>query len=133
VCRGSGGEWAFDGYEHCRRCSGSGNKVAPVFEERREPPETLPIGILGVGVVNVKVATKPDPIDHPAHYGGGDDPYEAIKVIEAWRLGFRLGNAVKYIARAGKKDPTKTIEDLRKASWYLSREIERLECERDSS
>lgn len=43
-------------------------------------------------------------IDHPDHYGGKDNPYEAIKVIEAWDLGFCLGNAVKYISRAGKKN-----------------------------
>lgn len=64
-------------------------------------------------------------VNHPAHYGGADNPYEAIKVIEAWQLGFCLGNTVKYIARAGKKDPT--VQDLRKAAWYLNREIERME------
>ena len=42
-------------------------------------------------------------VDHPSHYGGADNPYEAIKVIEAWQLGFCLGNTVKYISRAGKK------------------------------
>jgi hypothetical protein len=42
-------------------------------------------------------------IHHPEHYGGKDNPYEAIKVIEAWNLGFCLGNTVKYISRAGKK------------------------------
>ena len=66
-------------------------------------------------------------VDHPDYYGGEDNPYEAIKVIEAWGLGFSLGNAVKYIIRAGKKDPTKEIEDLKKARWYLDHEIERLE------
>lgn len=65
-------------------------------------------------------------VDHPNHYGGANNQYEAIKVIEAWGLGFCLGNAVKYIARAGKKDPSKEIEDLAKAAWYLDREIERL-------
>ena len=63
-------------------------------------------------------------VDHPAHYGGKDDPYEAIKVIEAWGLDFHLGNAVKYIARAGKKNPDTEIEDLRKAVWYINRFIE---------
>ena len=67
-----------------------------------------------------------NPIDHPAHYGG-DTTYEAIKVIEAWGLGFALGNAVKYISRAGKKDPARELEDLRKADWYVQREIARLE------
>ena len=60
-------------------------------------------------------------INHPAHYGGADDPYEAIKVIEAWGLGFNLGNTIKYIARVDRKGDA--IEDLRKARWYLDREI----------
>lgn len=64
-------------------------------------------------------------VNHPAHYGGAENSYEAIKVIEAWSLGFCLGNAVKYIARAGKKDDT--IQDLKKAAWYLNREIKKLE------
>ena len=65
-----------------------------------------------------------DSVDHPPYYGGGDNPYEAIKVIEAWELGFSLGNAVKYIARAGKKGgKEKEIEDLRKALWYIRREL----------
>lgn len=62
-------------------------------------------------------------VDHPDHYGGADNPYEAIKVIEAWGLGFHLGNTVKYISRAGRKGEDKTLEDLRKARWYLDREI----------
>jgi hypothetical protein len=68
-------------------------------------------------------------VDHPAHYGGKDDPYECIKVIEAWQLGFALGNTVKYIARAGKKDDALdgALVDLKKARWYLDRHIERLE------
>ena len=66
------------------------------------------------------------PVDHPAHYGGADSPYEAIKVIEAWDLGFCLGSAVKYMCRAGLKDPEKTIEDLEKARWYIDRHIKRL-------
>lgn len=61
-------------------------------------------------------------INHPSYYGG-DTTYEAIKVIEAWELDFSLGNCVKYISRAGKKDPTKTVEDLEKAKWYLERAI----------
>lgn len=60
-------------------------------------------------------------IDHPEHYGGKDNPYEAIKVIEAWDLGFCLGNVVKYIARAGKKGDRGA--DLKKALWYLKREV----------
>lgn len=62
----------------------------------------------------------------PKHYGGEQDPYEPIKIIESWGLGFCLGNTIKYIGRAGKKDPKKTVEDLEKAAWYLNREIENL-------
>lgn len=64
-------------------------------------------------------------VDHPAHYGGKDNLYEAIKVIEAWGLGFCLGNTVKYLSRAGKKDGVSDVEDLEKARWYLDREISR--------
>lgn len=71
-------------------------------------------------------------VNHPAHYGG-DEPYETIKVLQAWLSpeaysGFCLGNAVKYISRAGKKDPSKHIEYLEKARWYLDREITRLKA-----
>lgn len=62
-------------------------------------------------------------VNNPTYYGGKDNPYEAIKVIEAWGLGFCLGNVVKYVSRAGKKDPLKYKEDLEKAKWYLEREI----------
>lgn len=64
-------------------------------------------------------------VDHPAHYGGADNTYEAIKVIEAWELGFCLGNVIKYISRAAKKG--NRLEDLKKAQWYLAREIEKLD------
>jgi hypothetical protein len=66
-----------------------------------------------------------DPVNHPAHYNTGR--IEVIEAIEAWGLAFSLGSAVKYIARAGRKDPAKTIEDLKKAAWYVNREIARLE------
>ncbi len=66
-------------------------------------------------------------VNHPAHYWGEDNPYEVIKVIEAWDLGFCLGNTVKYVARAGKKGMAATeIEDLKKAAWYLERRIQQL-------
>jgi len=72
-----------------------------------------------------------DNVNHPQHYGGADNPYECIKVIEAWSLGFCLGNAIKYIARAGKKATLLEghIEDLEKSRWYLDREIARLKKE----
>lgn len=66
-------------------------------------------------------------IDHPSHYGGADNPYEAIKVIRAWALNFALGNAIKYVARAGRKPGESRLDDLRKARWYLDNEIAALE------
>jgi hypothetical protein len=69
-------------------------------------------------------------VNHPQHYGGENNPYEAIKVIDAWELGFSLGNTVKYISRAGKKGKDKELEDLRKALWYLQHHIETLEKNR---
>ena len=66
-------------------------------------------------------------VNHPQHYGGEDNPYEAIKVIEAWELDFHLGNTVKYISRAGKKEKDKELQDLKKALWYLEHHIKTLE------
>ena len=66
-----------------------------------------------------------DNVNHPAHYTSGK--IEVIDFIEDKELGFHLGNAVKYISRAGRKNPDKTVEDLRKAVWYINRQIERLE------
>lgn len=68
-------------------------------------------------------------VNHPSHYGGKDNKYEAIKVIENWELGFHLGNVLKYINRAGKK--SNMIEDLEKAQWYLSRYIENIKGKQD--
>lgn len=66
-------------------------------------------------------------VNHPDHYGGKNNEYEAIKVIDAWGLGFSLGNTIKYISRAGKKGKDKELQDLRKGLWYLEHHIEQLE------
>lgn len=66
-----------------------------------------------------------DAVNHPLHYTSGK--IETIDFIEDKSLNFHRGNAVKYIVRAGKKDPEKEIEDLKKATWYINREIARLE------
>lgn len=63
-------------------------------------------------------------INHPPHYRSGG--IEVIDVIDAFDLGFRLGNAVKYILRAGRKGSA--LEDLKKARWYLEREISKREA-----
>lgn len=74
-----------------------------------------------------------DVVNHPPHYTHGQ--YEPINVIEDWQLGFCLGNAVKYIARAGHKGDTiaDVLTDLRKAAWYLDREIAALAAERTAT
>lgn len=66
-------------------------------------------------------------VSHPSHYLASSG-IEAIDAIEAWNLGkgFNRGNAIKYICRAGLKNPNTEIEDLEKAAWYINREIERL-------
>jgi hypothetical protein len=66
-------------------------------------------------------------VNHPSHYNAGK--IEVIEAIEDWKLNFHRGNVVKYVARAGKKDPAKDIEDLEKGAWYLRREIERLKAQ----
>ena len=66
-----------------------------------------------------------DNVNHPAHYINGK--IEVIDFIEDKELGFHLGNAVKYISRAGRKNPDKIVEDLQKAVWYINRQIGRLE------
>lgn len=73
----------------------------------------------------------PDNVSHPAHYNVGK--IEVIDAIEAWGFGegFNKGNAIKYIARAGYKAPGTEVEDLKKAAWYIQREIERITKEGD--
>lgn len=65
-----------------------------------------------------------DNVNHPSFYGGEQNPYEVIKVIDNWNLNFSLGNALKYISRAGKKNPETEVEDLQKAIWYINHHIE---------
>lgn len=76
------------------------------------------------------VILKREAVNHPDHYNDGK--IEVIDFIEDQKLGFHLGNAVKYISRAGKKDPAKTVEDLKKAAWYIQRELDRLTKEAET-
>lgn len=72
------------------------NDIPPVFQKQKE-----------------------DVVNHPNHYTDGK--YEVIQFIEDYHLPYHIGNAVKYISRAGKKDEDKYIEDLKKAEWYIFR------------
>ena len=73
--------------------------------------------------MDTRRTTEHDPVNAPSHYRAGDH-YETIKVIEAWDLGYHLGNAVKYISRWQNKGG---VEDLKKARWYLDRYIRKVE------
>lgn len=66
--------------------------------------------------------TETDDISHPSHYCFGK--YEPVKVIQDWGLSFCLGNVVKYLARAGRKEGNSRLLDLQKAKRYLEFEIE---------
>ena len=76
----------------------------------------------GKDILMFKIEEK-EMVNHPSHYNMGK--YEAIDVIEDWNLNFNLGNAVKYISRAGHKDDI--VQDLKKSLWYIEREIQRIE------
>lgn len=69
-----------------------------------------------------------DMVNHPSHYTDGN--IEVIDFIEDKKLNYHRGNALKYLCRAGKKDPEKEVEDLQKAVWYINREIQRLEAQK---
>ena len=68
-----------------------------------------------------------DVVNHPSHYTDGK--IEVIEFIEDKKLNYHRGNAIKYICRAGKKDPQKEIEDLQKAIWYIEDRIKQLQYE----
>ena len=95
----------------------------PPADKIDKPRKHLPRETLNSKTMINDVTT--DDVNHPAHYTGGK--IEVINFIEDKELGFHLGNAVKYISRAGRKDAKKTIEDLRKAAWYINRQIQILE------
>lgn len=75
---------------------------------------------------SIEILENADSISHPSHYANGwSNSAEVIDLTE--HLSFCAGNVVKYVCRAGRKDPVKHVEDLKKARWYLDREIERIE------
>lgn len=99
-------DWAFVPKDGSRRCMACGVvwTYRENFDREKEKPEH-------------------DPVNHPSHY----TQYKGLEIIDLTeQMNFNLGNAVKYIARAGHKDPDKTVEDLQKAIWYAEREIKRL-------
>lgn len=101
--------------------------LAEIFglkEEKKPTPEKTPVPkfLDQKAKESLAKAEKREAVDHPSHYTYGG--IETIDFIEAKKLGFNLGNVVKYVTRAGKKDDV--LEDLKKARWYLDREIANL-------
>ena len=88
-----------------------------------EPPITVSAPILVSAAPEASQDQAPA-VDHPSHYNSGK--IEVIDYIEDQNLGFCLGNAVKYISRAGKKHKDKEVEDLEKAIWYINRRIKEI-------
>ena len=70
-----------------------------------------------------QMTTEPDPINHPPHYTQHPSGVECITITEHYN--FNVGNAIKYLWRAGLKDGADAADDLRKAAWYVQREIDR--------
>ena len=114
--------------EHCLDCK-CGNQILGCDPNTNvcSPAMPLHINVLGDegyetyarndGNIGVRPKEK---INHPSHYKG--KRFEAIDVIEDFELDFNLGNVIKYILRSHKKDDY--LQDLKKALWYLQREIE---------
>ena len=92
-----------------------------MFDEQRDLEAVF--GPLATEITEVPI----DVVNRPSHYNQGS--IETIEAIEEWNLGYHLGNALKYISRAGKKNKDKEVEDLNKAIWYINRKIKLLEGE----
>lgn len=92
------------------------------FARPNAPTEGERVSAAANGLPSRPFSDDPD-VGAPSHYGGADDPYEAVKVIEAWGLGFNLGSALKYLCRAGRKAGSTRLQDLKKALWYVDREV----------
>ena len=102
----------------CGQCQGALGEVSEICPVGESGEHRFPSPFAGMDDEVLAEA-----VDHPKHYAFGK--FEVIDVLEDWQLGFHLGNTVKYIARAGRKGDA--LEDLKKARWYLDREISRRE------
>lgn len=101
-------------------------KAIKQVQESKDLDKAHNINKLADNVTKLNNSLK-DNVNHPSHYNDGK--IEVIEFIEDKKLGFCLGNAIKYIARAGKKDKSKEAEDIKKAIWYLNRYLKQLgEC-----
>ena len=81
------------------------------------------LNTIGLHDSDTHMKLRPDPVNHPSHYTQHPTGVECIDIVEC--MTFNTGNAIKYLWRAGLKDSADVIEDLKKAVWYINREIER--------
>ena len=109
--------------ENITYSSGSRLSVCPVAEPYAIYDKSKYTYMLEDG--GIEIVENSDNVSHPPHYAHGwSNGAEVIDLTE--HLSFCAGNVVKYVCRAGRKDPDKYVEDLEKARWYLDREIERV-------
>ena len=113
--------------KYCNNCANEGKnnsacRICRILENKGQE----------IGIPSHYAPKDKEMVNHPSHYGGENNPYEAIKVIEAWEADFNIGTTLRYLCRAGKKtiggnSEEMRLEDLKKAQWYLTREIENIE------
>lgn len=116
------GKWDHD---YC--CDPMNNLTCLCIDDASE--DELNLGLERIGyeiseMINDTSETTNDPVNHPSHYTKGK--IEVADFIADQKLNFDRGNAVKYVCRAGSKDPDKEIQDLEKAIWYINHEIKTL-------
>lgn len=99
--------------------------IRVISAERIGGTDDRPIISARIDPLTAHPEARREQVDHPPHYGGADDPFEVIKVIEAWDLNFSLGSALKYIRR--RKEKGDELTNLKKARWCIDREIQRME------
>ena len=104
------------------------NRYNMIMNTKESCPTAKEMGIQSSSIEHSNRIVTLDAGPRPNYYGGKDNPYEVFRVLEEWDLDkdFYLGNVIKYVARAGKKDSSKTKEDLQKALVYLQRRIDLL-------
>lgn len=120
----------------CRKCIAERCQCQHCIPKPAEQPEQAEQveSQVYVGFDPKKHVELAEQVDHPSHYGGKDDPFEVIKVMEAWltrdqMVGALLFNIHKYLARAFKKGDA--LENIKKANWYGDYLVQYLECHPD--
>jgi hypothetical protein len=112
-----------NGFMTCRRCQMARQFGSEAVMPDCTPPFRLEVPPLAEPAPECNATREHDPVERPRHYTQGK--IQPIEAIEDWRLGFHLGQVIKYVARAEHKGSK--LEDLKKAKWYLERAIARAE------